>query len=132
MGNKKQGNKLDPRQLWEHEDNLIHHRLTWLGVTQGLFLAGYGLSLKVSADNPNDRTSQLLDLFPILGFSISLLIAIGVFAAAWAMWKIKNKFDVNEFGISGFGISWPTSILGITCAFGIPMVFLYGWGQLIF
>ena len=35
--------RAEARERWVHEDILINHRLTWLGVTQGLLFYSFGL-----------------------------------------------------------------------------------------
>lgn len=111
------------RKLWEHEDDLINHRMTWLGVTQGLLFAAYGvvLNIPITSDN-KQQLEKLSQLITDIGFYTSTLILVGITAAIIAMWKIKN--DCNQ---KQLGITTPTTVMGWICAAGLPLVFIYAW-----
>ena len=113
------------RRLWEHEDNLINHRMTWLGVVQALLFAAYGTLLNLK---PNETCVSLEQIKGIqemiiwVGFFTSALIAIGIAAAIFAMYKIKKICGHNHLGITN-----TTTIMGWICAGGIPVVFITAW-----
>ena len=113
------------RQLWEHEDNLINQRMTWLGVTQTILFAAYGLLLTVK---PSDCVSnlenqkELVTLLPIIGLATSILILVGIIAAIFAMKEIKKQCRLDCLGIKNY-----TIYMGLTCGVGLPIVFVIAW-----
>ncbi|BBO85787.1 hypothetical protein DSCO28_63530 [Desulfosarcina ovata subsp. sediminis] len=122
---------VEPRRLWEHEDHLINQRITWLGVSQGLLFAAYGVVLKEKTDPQIFESIQgMLKLIPAVGFAISALVLIGTIAAGWAMLKIRRKFNKEEKDIHWLGVSPITTAMGLFTAWGIPLVFLVAWGYL--
>ncbi|HMV16310.1 MAG TPA: hypothetical protein PLL39_09925 [Rhodocyclaceae bacterium] len=125
------------REKWIHEDNLLNHRLSWLGVTQGLLFAALGLIISqtgttpmtnanLSAGHASDLKAQLLAKLingvPLLGLVSSLLILVGTLAATVAMAKIKKRYELPEYGISLI-----TTVFGWICAVGIPYIFCVAW-----
>lgn len=123
---------VEPRKLWEHEDHLINQRITWLGVSQGLLFAAYGVVLR-EKNNPEvmDSIHEMLLLIPTVGFLVSFLVLFGTIAAGWAMLKIRRKFNKEEKEIHWLGVSPITTGMGLVTAWGIPLVFLGAWGFLL-
>jgi hypothetical protein len=98
-------------EMSRHEDNLVNHRLTWLLASQGLFFAGYGISV-----NP------LKSLLPPVGIAVSLFILLGIIGAAKAMKLMAEAVKRKHLGISSF-----TTWLGLLTALGLPTVLIAGW-----
>lgn len=120
---------IEAREKWVHEDDLINHRLSWLGVTQGLLFAALGFALHEQSALSNDAgppMSPLLKLLvnylPYLGLLTSTLIFIGVLGATIAMIRIKRIYGLDQYGISLL-----TTAMGWTCALGLPVSFVIAW-----
>ena len=120
-------------EKWKHEDEVINHRLTWLGFSQGLLFAAYGLIVQLSANvtsatikDPSLVTAikKLSSIIPMIGMLTSLLVLAGVLAAAVSMYIIKNDYDLKTYGVSK-----GTTIFGMLCAVGFPSVFIWAWDQ---
>ncbi len=114
-------NLADKRKFWAREDELINHRLNWLGVSQGLLLTGYGVSVM--------HFAKLSHSIALAGLVTSGLIFVGVCAALLAMYYIQNdgpEEDKKHFGIRGI-----TTILGWISAAGLPLTFFLVWYTLI-
>jgi hypothetical protein len=120
-------------EKWKHEDEVINHRLTWLGFSQGLLFAAYGLIIQLSANvildkinNPTLVTAikELSSIIPMIGILTSSLVLAGVLAAAVSMCIITKKYNLETFGVSTI-----TTISGLLCALGFPSVFIWAWLQ---
>ena len=115
------------RELWTHEDHLINHRISWLGVTQALLFAAFGVV--IAKDQPGG-IQPILSLFkwivPIVGFIASILIFIGVKGAIEAMEIIKVQHGMKELGLSD-----RTTKMGWVCGIGIPLVFIAAWSVVL-
>ncbi|MEM7206485.1 MAG: hypothetical protein AAF434_01550 [Pseudomonadota bacterium] len=117
------------RQLWEHEDHLINQRMTWLGVTQTLLFAAYGLLLtqsNVQDGMSKDKLHELSELLPIVGVLTSSVILIGIIAAFLAMCELKKKCNLECLGITD-----NTTYMGLTCGLGLPVIFVAAWVKLL-
>jgi|GEM_PF-2881939 len=122
------------RAKWVHEDVLLNHRLTWLGLTQAILFAAYGIAIQQLASEKADACTKdyrqlvdhLLNGLKAIGLFTSILIFIGALAATVAMAKIKK-----EFSLPTYGISLSTTIAGWVCAVGLPYEFSTTWGFLI-
>lgn len=73
------------REQWTHEDNLVHHRLMWLILSQGLLFTAYG-TLNV------DQHRWLVKGFPVFGMAVSSVIAISIYAALDASHVIERAY----------------------------------------
>lgn len=120
----------ESQERWKHEDDLINHRLTWLGVFQGILFAAYGLlatdllsgsSKCENADGANQLQS-VVDLIPWLGLLTSSLILIGVMGAGWAMIRIWDQYRLDQLGVSN-----QTTAIGWGCAVLLPVCFQVAW-----
>ena len=112
------------REKWVHEDLLINHRLTWLGVTQGLLFAALGVAVhEAGSSNTQPLPKLLIGGIPLIGLISSLLIFVGVLGAIVAMVKIRRVF----FPDKELGVSNVTTMLGWTCALGLPTAFVFSW-----
>lgn len=134
------------REMWAREDELVNHRLTWLGFAQTLLVTGYGYVIKeefyiveklydcanCSLDlNLCDRPEMvsgyrlfkyIVDRLPYVGLGTSVLILVGTLAATVAMGKIAKNYHHKKLGVS-----WPTTLAGWLCAVGIPFFFCLVW-----
>jgi hypothetical protein len=110
------------RQKWEHEDNLINQRLTWLLNSQSLFFAAYAIALQaVSSPNPDPRVYKFLTNLPYIGITTCILILLGVIAATNAMRLLKQDkrfiFDVRPSS------TWT----GLLPTYLLPVSFIFAW-----
>ena len=115
--------------LWRREDQLVNHRLTWLGITQTIFFGGFALT--VSKDSGIDRDA-MLDVswaISLMGFSTSTLTLVGVIAASIAQHIVGKKF-ASSTGHGGIS-SW-TTFLGRVNSVGIALCFVVSWAYLAF
>jgi len=113
------------RQLWEHEDNLINQRMTWLGITQSLLFTAYGVLLTRNLSKGSElaaTVSELEFIIPIIGVATSALILLGIVAAVLAMKHIKDTCKLNCLGITNY-----TTYMGLGCGAGLPIVFIFSW-----
>ncbi len=115
-------NSEQKRELWRHEDELINHRLNWLGVTQGLLFAGYVLATEKGIE-------KVLNLLAIAGLLTSGLILVGVCAALISMHFIHK--DGPEEEKHHFGVRRFTTYSGWFSAAGIPLIFFAIWWLII-
>jgi hypothetical protein len=77
------------REQWVHEDNLVHHRMSWLLVSSGLLFTAYtsmGSTTAVAA-------SWLRIGFPFFGMAVAALIGVGIYAAMAATDEIRREFE---------------------------------------
>lgn len=95
----------DLRQKWNHEDDLIHQRVTWLLSSQAFLLTGFGALAKLRLDveaGSGDLWAMIRDqlwLLFSLGESLIVLCAVvvtyylrhGITAAIEAMAQIKSQ-----------------------------------------
>lgn len=103
------------RDHWKQEDELINHRVSWLGVTQGLLFAAYGLS----------GTADIRGLLAWAGLLTSALAFFGLCAALLAMHFIHQDGPSDEK--RHFGVRHFTTVAGWAAAAGIPLVFFVIW-----
>ena len=106
------------------EKQFVNNRLTWLGFTQSLLFAAYGVSL--TASNPSPEISYLKSLIPIVGLITSALIFIGVIGAISAMYRLKKLYKIENYFVSIY-----STFMGWCCNVGIPLVFVSSWALLI-
>ena len=110
--------------LWQTENDLVDHRIGWLGFSQPLLFAvlvfaeegGFGLTLGLA----------------FFGLSLSLLVTIGVLAAVVAQSKIHKIEAYGKFaGLGGNKRKMNTSFWGWVPGIFIPVAFLVGWGLIV-
>jgi hypothetical protein len=75
------------REQWTHEDNLVHARMTWLILSNGLLFTAYGAHFTT-------RVSWLTLGFPFFGMTVAALIGIGIFTAMSASKEVKRQFEL--------------------------------------
>ena len=120
------------KDLWEHEDNLINQRITWLSLFQGALFAAFALI----HDEPDNTLQSALPFIPWFGILINLAILVGVYAAIRAMYIIRSRADENEvteekYPLRGLGVSDKTTSLGLVPPIAIPLLFLIAWMLLL-
>ena len=74
------------REQWTHEDNLVHHRMSWLLLSGGLLLTAYSNLAAAAA-------TWLRIGFPFFGMAVAALIGVGIYTALAATDEIKRQFD---------------------------------------
>ncbi|TWW09427.1 hypothetical protein E3A20_14400 [Planctomyces bekefii] len=105
----------EPAELWQREDDLINHRLTWLLTSQGLLFAGYGWIF------PQPQLSGLAWVVAYLGLISSLLIAAGLVGAVIAQLILRKRHGHKLY------IHFVCAIIGWATAVGLAIVFAGGW-----
>ncbi|RJR32709.1 MAG: hypothetical protein C4567_18020 [Deltaproteobacteria bacterium] len=113
----------EKRTIWRQEDLLINNRLTWLLVSQALLFAAYGWVMKGDICKP-ELLIILLFVIPCIGFIISYLILISIYAAKEAQVALK---DTGVIYWGSMGVSERTTYLGYVAPFGIPVSFMLAW-----
>lgn len=77
------------REQWTHEDNLVHHRMSWLLVSSGLLFTAY-----TSMGNAATGGATWLRIgFPFFGIAVAALIGVGIYTALAATDEIKREFE---------------------------------------
>jgi hypothetical protein len=110
------------RQKWEHEDNLINQRLTWLLNSQSLFFAAYAIALQaVSSPNPDPRVYKFLTYLPYIGISTCILILFGVFAATNSLRLLKKDKRFT------FDVLPSSTWTGLLPSYLLPLSFICAW-----
>ena len=105
------------REQWTHEDNLVHARMTWLILSNGLLFTAYGAQFTT-------RISWLVLGFPFFGLTVAALIGIAIFAAMSASEEIQRQFE--RAGLADLCPLAPASHvahLGRWAAKALPFVF---------
>jgi hypothetical protein len=117
----------DPVGNLDTENELIHHRLSWLLAGQSLLLLAFGnlVSARVSDDAANtvafEMRERALKYIPRVGFWSAFVVLVGVLAAIVAFVMI-----IRRDGRS-FGVHWTTTILGFVPSVGLPLIFMIAW-----
>jgi hypothetical protein len=75
------------REQWTHEDNLVHHRMSWLLVSSGLMFTAYSNMAASGA-------TWLRIGFPFFGMAVAALIGVGIYTAMAATEEIKRQFEI--------------------------------------
>ena len=73
------------REQWVHEDDLVHYRMIWLILSQGLLLTSYDT---LSA---NDARWIALGV-PFFGLALAALIGTGIYAALASAAEIGRRY----------------------------------------
>ena len=111
---------------WWQEDTLVNNRITWLLQSQILLIAVYGLFARLPSKSAETlELEQLLAMLPFLGFSICLVISIGIHAAWEAQRILKDHYLKQEIEI---GVHNATNWGGKITGYMLPLVFAGGWG----
>lgn len=74
------------REQWTHEDNLVHHRMSWLLLSSGLMFTAYSNMAATGA-------TWLRIGFPFFGMAVAALIGVGIYTALAATDDIKRQFE---------------------------------------
>ncbi len=114
------------RARWWQEDTLVNNRLTWLLQSQVILFAAYGWVEKSTKDpNKPEELSELLNILPLIGLSICLIISISVNAA----WKAQHILE-KEYKQFTLGVNESTTNAGRVSGYLLPVIFLLSWGWL--
>ena len=109
------------REQWTHEDNLVHHRMSWLLLSGGLLFTAYSNMAASGA-------TWLRVGFPFFGIAVAALIGVGIYTALAATDSIKQQFD--EAGLADLCPLAPASHVanrGRWAAKAMPFVFGAMW-----
>jgi hypothetical protein len=124
------------RQRIEHEDNLINQRLSWLVGSQSFLITAFAISLNAPVQFYSQSYvavhQKLLHLLPIVAVSSILVLMLTLFGAVSALTALRRNSDLITTA-EDIPIHSTTTIrwLGLSAAFGIPMIFLVFWLVLI-
>ena len=109
------------RDKWEHEDEVINHRLTWLLVSQTILFAGWGALLEMAQTTQNaEKIGRLIQWVPFFGILTSLLILVSIVAATVAMVHLKSQNASIQADPKA--TKW-----GLFAPIGLPVVFIAAW-----
>jgi hypothetical protein len=80
------------REMIQHENDLINHRITWLCQIQGFLFAALALTQKSGSD-------AMLILLPIIGIAVAISSWTGLYAALVAIENLSGDMDkkCNEY-----------------------------------
>jgi hypothetical protein len=109
------------REMWTHEDNLVHHRVTWLILSEGLLFTAYRAEAAGSAN-------WLALAFPLFGMLVAALIGVGIYAALAASEEVRAEYE--RAGLSDLCPLAPASQLahqGRWASKALPFVFIAMW-----
>jgi hypothetical protein len=109
------------REQWMHEDNLVHHRMSWLLISEGLLLTAY--------NTMGAPAANWLHLgFPYFGIALAALIGVGIFTALAATDEIRRQYE--EAGLADLCSLAPATHVahrGRWAAKAVPFVFAALW-----
>lgn len=74
------------REQWTHEDNLVHHRMSWLLISGGLLFTAYTNMAAAGA-------TWLRIGFPLFGMAVAALIGVAIYTALEATEEIKREYE---------------------------------------
>ncbi len=124
------------RQRIEHEDNLINQRLSWLVGSQSFLITAFAISLNAPTTFYSPAYvpvhQKLLHLLPVVAIASIVVLMLTLVGAVAALVALRRHADViataEDIPIhSSATIRW----LGLSAAFGIPVIFLVFWVVLI-
>ena len=126
--------KLDDKEYFElthHEDGVINHRLTWLLAGQPLLFLAYVTVAGSTAQRPAGGYNRALDealiWIPRVGCGMATAVLLGVIGAALAIRKLTKLRATGH----GAGVSFLTTLLGLTPPVAIPLLLAYAWFRLM-
>lgn len=99
---------------WEKENELINHRLTWLGSTQSFLFIGSIVALRLEFD--------IVEYVSLFGAATSFLIFVGTLAACRAQHSIARSHRPlrSKLNRCTTWMGWSTAVL-------LPLAFVLGW-----
>ena len=104
----------DANYLWQKENELKNHRLTWLGATQSFLFAGMVFSYEFGFD--------IVKQVAFFGAATSAAVLLGTVAATWAQLIVWRRYPHWGAGVNPF-----TTVLGWISVNGLPLLFVAGW-----
>lgn len=112
------------------ENELIHHRLTWLLAGQPLLLLAYA-NVSTTKLAPGERfisdatRGAMVEWIPFVGWWSSLAVLVGVIAAQIAFTIILLRPPKKTFGVH-----WTTTVLGHIPPLAIPFICMVAWSAI--
>ena len=116
------------RSMIDKENDMIHHRITWLTTLQGLLFAALGFAW----DKPTG--TSLLYLLSFLGIAFSVIVLVALVAATNAMNRLIDWWDENKpesyDGPGVVGLHPPENkiLRNIGFYLWVPVIFIIAWG----
>src|SRR5687768_3748722 len=104
------------REQWVHEDDLVHYRMIWLILSQGLLFSVPG-TLSVA-----DMRWVAIGL-PCFGVALAALIGIGIFAALASAAEIGRRYEEAGPGMPAFATHRRLRVRGDWAARALPFTF---------
>ena len=126
------------RERWQHEDELINQRTTWLLTTQGVLGTAYGIILykiaEVKFESAGlcvtsfiDTLSTFSAFLTALGCGTALVSAVGISTACSAQSALREEHgDYLEYGHRR-GKAKRTARIGRVVALSTPILCLAAW-----
>jgi hypothetical protein len=106
------------KELWNHEDELVNQRTTWLMASQSILFLAYAGTSDVGL------TAIMRRVISPLGVAVNCFVLIGVLAAVVAQIVLRvQRTDKTERLL----VALPCTIAGWVAAVGIPSAFLVAW-----
>jgi hypothetical protein len=112
-----QRNEAVVREMIRHEDDLIHHRMTWLSTLNGLFITALGFAWGKPGTKP------LVYVICVLGALASVTIGIALLSASRAVGRLKEWWDDYS---KGKGYTGP-GVMGLPHYTAGPLRYSAGW-----
>jgi hypothetical protein len=117
------------REMIKTENELIDHRLTWLGIFQGLLLAALGFAWR------DNKAGAILFVICALGAIVAVSIGIGTYRANKAIACLTAEWDKLRQGkypdYCGPDVEGVRSHSGwfwwLMPGYAIPWTFVVGW-----
>ena len=82
------------RQMWQHEDNIANHRITWFTTTQGLLFAALALVVK-------EQAGSLKPVLVAVGVGSCLLTFASLLLGSHAKARLQKWWKKNEGNYAG-------------------------------
>lgn len=109
------------REQWVHEDDLVHYRMVWLILAQGLLLNAYGTL-------PLAEVRWIALGVPFFGLALAALIGTGIFAALASAAEIGRRYaQAGGPGIPGLAPDRRLRTRGDWATRALPFIFGALW-----
>jgi len=72
------------RDMLQHEDNLINHRITWMCQIQGLLFAAFGILIQRNTNSIPNNNNYFMSIIILMGIFISIVSYVSIHIAELA------------------------------------------------
>jgi hypothetical protein len=108
------------REQWVHEDDLVHYRMVWLILSQGLLLNAYGMLSSAA-------TPWIAIGLPLFGMALTALIASSIFASLASAAEIGRRYEEAGPGLPALAPQRRFRSRGDRATRALPFVFAALW-----